>query len=115
MAEDVNHLLAAMSLDGRNRVEREVERIRSTPLYQLRKALALTQEQVAQELGVGQAAVSRLERRPDMYLSTLRRFVEAMGGELEIRARFPSGEVIIEDLGMLMSEDAAAGELQHAS
>ena len=113
MAEDVNHLFAEMSAERRDGVEREVERIRSAPLYQLRKALALTQEQVAQELGIGQAAVSRLERRPDMYLSTLRRFVEAMGGELEMRARFPSGEVIIEDLGTLTSEDAAAEELQH--
>jgi predicted transcriptional regulator len=112
MAENVDHLFAEMSAERRDRVEREVERIRSAPLYQLRKALSLTQEQLAQELGIGQAAVSRLERRPDMYLSTLRRFVEAMGGELEIRARFPAGDVIIEDLATAASEDAAADELQ---
>ncbi|MBA2668813.1 MAG: helix-turn-helix domain-containing protein, partial [Gemmatimonadetes bacterium] len=58
MANDVNHMLAAMSPERRVRVECEVDRIRSAPLYQLRKALALTQEQVAQELGIGQAAVS---------------------------------------------------------
>lgn len=113
MARNAIRLFAEISAERRDRVEREAERIRSAPLYQLRKALALTQEQVTQELGIGQAAVSRLERRPEMYLSTLRRFMEAMGGFLEIRARFSTGEVIIEDLATLASEDAAAEELQH--
>ncbi len=46
-------------------------------------------------LNVNQAAVSKLERRTDMYVSTLREFVRAMGGELEITARFPEGTVRI--------------------
>lgn len=58
-------------------------------LAELRRARAMTQEQLASDLHVGQASIAKLERRTDMYLSTLRRFVEAMGGELDIVARFP--------------------------
>ncbi len=50
---------------------------------------------LAKILGVNQAAVSKLERRADMYVSTLQSFVEAMGGELKITARFPEGSVEI--------------------
>ena len=62
---------------------------RELSLAELRRARALTQDQLAADLNVGQASIAKLERRTDMYLSTLRRFVEAMGGELEIVARFP--------------------------
>jgi predicted transcriptional regulator len=72
---------------------------RELPLHQLRQALKLSQEKVAEELGVTQAAVSRLEHRPDLFVSTLRRFIEAMGGQLEVRAHFPTGTVTLADLG----------------
>lgn len=62
---------------------------RDLSLAELRRARRLTQEQLASDLHVNQASVAKLERRTDMYLSTLRRFVEAMGGELELVARFP--------------------------
>jgi transcriptional regulator with XRE-family HTH domain len=81
---------------------------RRDPTDTLRKALHLAQEQVAEEFGVGQAAISRFERRPDMCLSSLRRFVEALGGELEVRARFPGGDVVLDQIGDL--EDDGAGE-----
>ena len=61
-------------------------------LRELRAVLGYTQEQLASRLGVQQAAVSRLERRPDITLSSLRRYVEALGGELEINVRTPDGE-----------------------
>jgi transcriptional regulator with XRE-family HTH domain len=61
-------------------------------LRELRAALGFTQEQLANRLGVQQAAVSRLERRPDMTLGSLRRYVEALGGELEINVRTSGGE-----------------------
>ena len=57
-------------------------------LAEIRRALKLSQEEIAQILHVGQGSVAKIERRTDMYLSTLRRFIEAMGGELEIVARF---------------------------
>ena len=58
-------------------------------LRQLREARFQSQQELAGKLGVKQAAVSKLERRTDMYVSTLRSFIEAMGGQLEIVARFP--------------------------
>ena len=65
------------------------------PLQELRQALALSQEQMARTLGIKQASVSKLERRTDMYIQTLRNYIEAMGGQLEVIARFPGGEVKI--------------------
>jgi transcriptional regulator with XRE-family HTH domain len=114
MAKDFNDLLAAMSPERRAEIARRAEEISSSPLYRIRKALQFTQEQVAEELGLGQAAVSRLERRSDMLISTLRRFVGAMGGELEIRARFPNGDVVIDDLGSLTTEPSGPAEPQPA-
>jgi len=60
-----------------------------TTLRDMRRALALTQETVAEALGIKQVNISQLEKRSDLLLSTLRRYVEAMGGELELTARFP--------------------------
>lgn len=57
-------------------------------MSELRKARALTQSQLAEQLGMLQGEVSRMERRDDLYLSTLTRFVAALGGKLEIRATF---------------------------
>ena len=82
--------------------------VNEMPLEELRAARDLTQEQLAETLGTSQAAVSKLERRADMYVSTLANFVKAMGGELEIRAIFPDGEVSIARLGDLKRASAAA-------
>ena len=64
-------------------------------LNELRAALEITQEHLAKILRVRQAAISKLERRTDMYVSTLADFVRAMGGKLEITAQFPHGRVKI--------------------
>ena len=58
-------------------------------MRELRKALRCSQENLAEVLGVKQAEVSKMERRTDMYLSTVRRYVEAMGGHLDLVASFP--------------------------
>jgi transcriptional regulator with XRE-family HTH domain len=71
-------------------------------LHELRQARQRSQEELARALKVGQPAVAKLERRTDMYVSNLRRYIEALGGSLEITARFPDGSVSItnfEDLG----------------
>jgi DNA-binding XRE family transcriptional regulator len=57
-------------------------------LAELRKANGLTQVELANRLGVSQGSVSELERRDDVYLSTLREYVQALGGELEVAAVF---------------------------
>jgi predicted transcriptional regulator len=68
-------------------------------LHELRKQRAVSQEELAAKLAVGQPAVAKLERRADMYVSNLRRYVEALGGTLEITARFPDGVVTIAEVG----------------
>lgn len=74
---EMAHLLAAM------------------PLAELRQARALTQTTLAELLETSQGEVSKIEKRTDMYVSTLRRYIEAMGGELDVVARFPEGDVRI--------------------
>ena len=69
------------------------------PIAEVRQARQMTQVRLAEVLGVNQGAVSKLEKRSDMYLSTLRSYIEAMGGQLEIRAVFPDGEIMIEQFG----------------
>jgi predicted XRE-type DNA-binding protein len=71
------------------------------PLSELRRARALSQAAMAELLDASQPEVSKIEHRTDMYLSTLRRFVEAMGGELDIIARFPDGAIRIAQFGDL--------------
>jgi DNA-binding XRE family transcriptional regulator len=73
-------------------------------LKDLRLAAQQTQEQLAATLGVGQDTISRLEKRSDMLLSTLRHYVESMGGKLELVAQFPNlPPVVIEHLGVAAS------------
>jgi transcriptional regulator with XRE-family HTH domain len=64
-------------------------------LNELRATRQLTQERLAETMGIKQATVSKIERQSDMYVSTLAKFIEAMGGTLEIRASFPEGSVRI--------------------
>ena len=89
--------------------ERTQELLGELPLQELRQARALSQEELAEVLGLNQATISKLERRTDMYLSSLRRFVEAMGGELEITASFPEGRVRIQLFEELAEETERAG------
>ncbi len=76
------------------------QHVEEMALNELREAaLDLTQEQLAELMKVSQVAVSRMERRPDLYVSTLRRVIEAMGGELEIRAVLPKRTVKLQHIG----------------
>jgi predicted transcriptional regulator len=78
-------------------------------LRQLREARERSQANVAKTLHINQAAVSKLERRTDMYLSTLRSYIEAMGGTLEIVARFPDQAVRITQFETLDPESHPPG------
>ncbi|HEV3038127.1 MAG TPA: XRE family transcriptional regulator [Candidatus Angelobacter sp.] len=103
MTRNFRELEAKMRPESRERAYQKAKTmIREMPLEELRAARAMTQEQLAKILNTNQAAVSKLERRADMYLSTLRGFIKAMGGELEIRAVFPdTGVVVITEFGEL--------------
>ena len=71
------------------------ELLAEMPLHELRRARALTQHDLAKSLKVNQPAVAKLEQRADVYVSSLRSYIEAVGGRLRIIAEFPEGEVTI--------------------
>ena len=96
MAKKFSELEAKMSLESRKRSDTLYRSmLAEMPLNELRQARALSQVKLAETLHVNQAAVSKIERRTDMYISTLRAYIRAMGGDLEIVAKFPDGEVKI--------------------
>src|ERR1035437_5543395 len=71
------------------------------PLNELRQARGLSQKMLADVLQVQQPSIAKIEKRTDMYLSTLRSHIEAMGGQLEVIARFPDGAVKISNFAEL--------------
>ena len=96
MAHKFRELQMKISAERRVRVEQRVrEAIKEMALDELRTAREFTQAELSQVLRVDQGSISKLERRTDMYIGTLRRYIEAMGGSLQIRAVFPDGEVQI--------------------
>jgi|SRR5580700_9403800 DNA-binding XRE family transcriptional regulator len=95
MAKNFRELEKKMSPESRARSDKEYQRLLAEmPLQQLRAARELTQQQMAELLEVHQSEISKIERRTDMYLSTLASYVRAMGGVLELRAVFPHGEAV---------------------
>ena len=89
-----NNLRKRMSPERRTRnAAATKEVLAEMALHELRQARARSQEELARALKVGQPAVAKLERRADMYVSNLRRYIEALGGSLEITARFPDASV----------------------
>lgn len=94
MPRKLEQVLAKLPPKRRDKVERRAAELAT--LKDLRKAVKRTQEDLASSLGVGQDTISRLEQRSDMLISTLKRYVEAMGGRLDLVARFPNRpEVVI--------------------
>ena len=95
MARNFQDLRAKMSPAAREAGAAEHRRlIEEMSLHQLRKARELTQTKIAEDLHMGQGDVSKLERRTDMYVSTLASYLQAVGADLEIRAVFPDGRAV---------------------
>ena len=93
--------------ERRQRIEAlKGEMLAEMPLHELRRARALTQRDLANMLRVNQPAISKLEQRTDVYVSSLRAYIEAVGGKLKIVAEFPEGEVAITNF----SEVGEAGD-----
>ena len=93
------NLTKSFSPARKARVENKVAAAETAlALHELRKSRKVSQATLAQKLSVGQPAVAKLERRSDMYVGNLRRYVEALGGTLEITARFPDGTVTVADI-----------------
>ena len=96
MAKKFQTLVNKMSAESRARIKAKTQQlIGDMALAELREARRLTQEQLAQQLNVKQPSIAKIERRADMYVSTLRGVIKAMGGEMEILAVFPEGKVRI--------------------
>jgi DNA-binding XRE family transcriptional regulator len=95
MAKKLERIMVGLPAKRRVKIEARADELAT--LKDLRQAVAQTQEKLAAELGVGQDTISRLEKRSDMLLSTLRRYVKAMGGELELVARFPNRNPVVID------------------
>ena len=93
-------LTKSFSPEWRARVAAKAAELREEmTLEELRKARSLSQGDMAATLDVGQPAVAKLEKRADMHVSNLRRYVEALGGTLEITARFPEASVVLTNIG----------------
>ena len=102
MAKKFNELRAKMSPQAHEQSKVVYgQLLKEMPLAELRRARGLSQKALAKVLGVEQSSVSKLERRTDVYISSLRSHIMAMGGELEIIARFPDGELKIYDFSSI--------------
>jgi DNA-binding XRE family transcriptional regulator len=95
MAKPFRRLVEGLPAERRERIE--VQRKALIQEYELLKVLRqefeVSQEKLAELMGIRQASLSKIENQDDMRLSTLRKYIEALGGELEIRAHFPDRDV----------------------
>ena len=99
MLKKLDDVFKALPPMRRKKIEQRTMELAT--LKDLRKAAEQTQADTAASLGVGQDTISRLEKRSDMLLSTLRHYVESMGGKLQLVAQFPNRPpIIIEHLGV---------------
>ncbi len=111
MAKNFSELRAQMTPEARARSAAKAgAMLREMPLQELRQARGLSQKMLADLLKVQQPAIAKLEKRTDIYISTLRSHIEAMGGELEIIAKFPDGAVKITNFASLDTSTALQPE-----
>jgi DNA-binding XRE family transcriptional regulator len=102
MGTTLKDKMARLPPERRARIEAEADRLHAEyqTLKDLRKARELTQARLAEALGIRQATVAQLEKRSDLMLSTLRSYIEAMGGRLRLTVEFPDkATVSLEGLG----------------
>ncbi len=96
MSKPISELRKGMSKERLDRIAKKTEALKKEmALQELRQALSMTQTELAKKLHVNQAAISKFESQSDIYISTLRRILAGMGGELRVTARFVEGEVEI--------------------
>ena len=105
MATSLQEKIAALSPERQQRIRAETARLQAAylTLQEVRKARELTQVRLAELLGKSQVTIAQLEKRTDLLLSTLRSYIEALGGQLELVVRFPERDPIV--LHGLCAED----------
>lgn len=109
MRRPFNTLLEKMPAARRKKIESQTLRLKQEmALCELRQALDLTQTQLAESLHMKQAAISKFERQSDIYISTLRNILTAMGADLKIIASFPEGDVQINQFDEIRSDARCA-------
>jgi len=98
--KNIDQIIAGMPPERRAKIEGRARQLigEEMALQQLRKARSLTQEQMARALNIGQDSISRLESRSDLLISTIRSYVEAMGGVLKIVVEFEEGSAVVSGL-----------------
>lgn len=96
MARNLNDVIAALPKARRDSIEARYRELREDveSLAALRKAVGKAQVDVASKLGISQPSVSKIEKQTDMYLSTLRNYVQAIGGDLEFVVKFPEQQPV---------------------
>ena len=113
MAKKFSDLRAGMNQTARDKADSKAKAmLAEMPLNELRQARGLSQKMLAQVLHVQQPSIAKIEKRTDMYLSTLRSHIKAMGGELEVIARFPEGAVKISNFADLEQTDTLSVPLR---
>lgn len=113
MKRNFNELFSKMKPEARKRANARADAfLREMALADVRRARAQTQQQLARSLSVNQAWISRVERQTDMYLSTLRAYVEALGGELEVSVRFDDCVVRLNQFAELEGETAVGDHVK---
>ncbi len=96
MSKPFNNLIKEMPVERQERIKQKAKILKNQmALSELRRALQLTQGQLAEKMSMNQAAVSKFEHQSDLYISTLRKILTAMGAELKIVAQFPDADVVI--------------------
>jgi len=94
-----NELRHRSSSEVRGRLKQEAhQELKRIGFAKLRQARQQTQVAVAEKLNIGQGSVSRIEKQSDFLLSTLKEYIGALGGQLELRAIFPDEDFVIESL-----------------
>ena len=96
MVKQLEDMLDEFDEAGRARIEAKADAIiqEVEGLSELRKLMEARQTELAERLGIGQDGISRIEHRSDMRLSTLRSYIEGLGGDLEIVAKLPEGRSV---------------------
>ena len=122
MGRSIDDVMAGLPKARRDRIETKAVRLaremieHADSLGEIRKAMSKTQSEIARELGVGQVAVAQLEKRSDLLLSTLQRYVRATGAELSLVVHTKQGaEIVLQSLGDLGGKQNVATKLRRAT
>ena len=122
MGRSIDTVIARLPKASRDRIEAKAARLaceiieHADSLGAIRKAMSKTQTEIARELGEGQVAVAQLEKRSDLLLSTLQRYVRAAGAELSLVVHTRRGEeIVLQNLGDLEKGAHSAGNIRRAA